>query len=191
MYCQMLRIPNTTGVTWILSSQRHISTSSADMGKRNFRNVFLANKRGTRQYKLKRHLDPDFCPDIPVYTSVKPVGYRYDGKFKLVPEMIPDLIVPDTSNCPLKPYVSYRAADTVQSEFTAKELFSYVYQDKIEQDFKNNKLDENGSSFDPSTKERQRPSEAYLLARRVGSDIFSERIPKRWECLEYPNTSDK
>lgn len=28
------------------------------------------------------------------------------------------------------------------------------------------------------------PDEAWLLARKTGSDLFAERIPKQWECLD-------
>lgn len=45
------------------------------------------------------------------YTHVKQTGYRdpTTDEFLMVKEMIPELVVPDISNFPLKPYVSYRA----------------------------------------------------------------------------------
>jgi len=163
---------------------RTISTSAVDFGKKNFRWFFCANKRGTRDYKELRHKDPDYFSDIPVYTEVKPTGYRYGKIYRNVPEMIPELVVPDLTDFKLKPYVSYRAAEITEAEFTPKDLFYFVYQKKIEQDFKNGNLNENGEPQNPSEFEALTPDQAYISARRTGSDIFSERIPKHWECLE-------
>lgn len=53
------------------------------------------------------------------------------------------------------------------------------------------KLDEDGNPLEPSIEEKLTAERAHLLARRTGSDIFSERIPKIWECLdnyEVPET---
>lgn len=43
---------------------RGISTSCVRNGKRNFRKFQLPNKRGSRQFKEARRLDPN--PDIPI-----------------------------------------------------------------------------------------------------------------------------
>lgn len=72
----------------------------------------------------------------------------------------------------LKPYVSYRVPEVVQSEFTPKDLFDAVYSDKIVNDFKNGKLGENGEPLEPSPKEQLTPEEAYVQARKTGTDIF-------------------
>jgi hypothetical protein len=45
-------------------------------------------------------------------------------------------------------------------------------------------LDENGNPKEPSSEERLTPEEAWIQARKTGSDLFSERIPRQWECLE-------
>uniref|UniRef100_A0A182JJA1 Uncharacterized protein n=1 Tax=Anopheles atroparvus TaxID=41427 RepID=A0A182JJA1_ANOAO len=50
--------------------------------------------------------------------GVRDVGVTVDGKFIEIPEKIPELIVPNLEGCKLKPYVSYKAPDVVQSEFT-------------------------------------------------------------------------
>lgn len=72
----------------------------------------------------------------------------------------------------LKPYVSYRTPDVVQSEFTPKDLFNAVYSEKIVNDFKNGKLTETGKPLEPSPEEQLTPEEAYIQARKTGTDIF-------------------
>lgn len=47
-----------------------------------------------------------------------------------------------------------------------------------------NQLDENGNSKVPEPEEKLTAEEAWIQARRTGSDMFSERIPKIWECLD-------
>lgn len=74
----------------------------------------------------------------------------------------------------LKPYVSYRVPEITQSEFTAKDLFNAVYRKKIINDFKENKLTDNGESMQPSEEESLTPEQAKLKARQTGSDMFSE-----------------
>jgi large subunit ribosomal protein L41 len=80
--------------------------------------------------------------------------------------------------------VSYRAPDVYQTEFTPKDLFDAVYKPKIEADFTSKNLDADGLPKEPSPEEKLTPEEAFIAARKVGNDLFSERIPKRWECLE-------
>jgi len=166
--------------------RREISISVPLSGKHNFRKFYLGNKRGDRNFKKSRRENPELYPDpdLRIESEVKDVGYKYGRVHRVVPEMIPELIVPDLTDCKLKPYVSYRVADIVQQEFSPNELFGYVYQSKIEEDFKNGKLDADGNPLEPSIEEKLDAERAYLLARRTGSDIFSERIPKLWECLE-------
>jgi large subunit ribosomal protein L41 len=72
----------------------------------------------------------------------------------------------------LKPYVSYQAPDVVQSEFTPKDLFDAVYSEKIVNDFKNGTLSETGEALEPSAEEQLTPEEAYIQARKTGTDIF-------------------
>lgn len=45
-------------------------------------------------------------------------------------------------------------------------------------------LDEHGNSKAPSPEEEMTPDQAWTLARQTGCDIFSERVPRQWECLE-------
>merc|ERR1719341_1046042 len=109
--------------------------------------------------------------------------------------MIPEIIVPDLEGFKewneeiftynelqrlelnmLKPYVSYRVPDVIQSEFTPQDLFYAVYSNKIAEDFKNNKLNSDGNSLEPSPDELMTPEEAKGRARSTGSDIFSSFI---------------
>jgi len=52
---------------------------------------------------------------------------------------------------------------------------------------RNGKLDDNGNSLKPSDEEVLSKDEAWIRARKTGSDIFSERIPKFWEFLNLKN----
>ncbi|KAG0710931.1 39S ribosomal protein L41, mitochondrial [Chionoecetes opilio] len=70
----------------------------------------------------------------------------------------------------LKPYVSYRAADVIQGEFGPQDLFYAVYSEKIAEDFKNGKLDENCDPLEPSKEEELAPEEASNKALSLGSD---------------------
>lgn len=72
----------------------------------------------------------------------------------------------------LKAYVSYRAPDIVQSEFTAQDLFNVVYANKIVDDFNDGKLNEDGTPKQPTAEEQLTPKEAKLKADQTGTDIF-------------------
>lgn len=143
-------------------------------GKRNFRKFLLYNKRGPRLFKEQRAEDPDNAP-IPVDTrGVRETGYRMNGRFTVVPEMIPELIVPNLEGCKLKPYVSYKCPDVVQSEFTSQDLFNAIYAEKIVEDFKHGELNADGTSKKPSSAEMLTKEEARINSRKTGSDIFKE-----------------
>lgn len=132
----------------------------------------MYNKAGTKNFQRDRKAGK--FPDIPwLLRGERETGY-YDAKRKFyhVPEMVPQLIVPDLEGCQLKPYVSYRAPDVIQSEFTAEDLFHEVYAGKIVDDWNNKKLKENGEPTAPSADELLDADTAYLAARRTGSDIF-------------------
>ncbi|CRL04691.1 CLUMA_CG017755, isoform A [Clunio marinus] len=151
-------------------TRRQISTTSFLSGKKNFRKFLLYNKRGTRIFKKYRHISN---PDIPIdLRGLRETGIRINGEYKEIPEMIPELIVPDLTDCKFKPYVSYKTLDVVQSEFTSQDLFNAIYAGKILNDFKNDNLNEDGTSKEPSEEEQLTADEAYLRARKTGSDIF-------------------
>lgn len=131
---------------------------------------FRYNKRGTRIFKAERHLTN---PDMPIEKrGVRDTGKTVNGKFRDIEEMKPQLIVPDLTDCKFKPYVSYKAADVVQSEFTSQDLFNAIYAQKIIEDFKYDKLNEDGSSQNPSPEEELTSFEAWQKARKTGSDMF-------------------
>lgn len=96
----------------------------------------------------------------------------YDNRYIEVPEKIPELIVPDLTGFKLKPYVSFKTPEVVQSEFTSQDLFNAIYAKKIIEDFKNDNLNDDGTSKEPSTEEQLSRDEAFVLARKTGSDIF-------------------
>jgi len=131
----------------------------------------LYNKRGTRLFKKQRIENPD--PELPIdKRGVRDTGFVVNGIYKDFPEKIPELVVPDLKDCKLKPYVSYKTPDVVQSEFTAKDLFNAVYTEKIMNDFKNKQLNDDGSPAKPSNEELLTANEAWINARKTGSDIF-------------------
>lgn len=123
----------------------------------------------------------------PGYTNEK-------GQFITVPEMVPELIVPDLTGFPLMPYVSHRASGIEQSEFTAKQLFESVYSKKISDDFKDNKLDADGNPLEPNSHEAMSPEVAKLKAQRTGCDLYTGN-PKDFELkfIEdyFPNVEEE
>ncbi|XP_068907749.1 large ribosomal subunit protein mL41 [Tenebrio molitor] len=152
--------------------KRGISTSCARYGKRNFRKFPIFNKRGSRIFKEQRK-DPNY--DLPPdKRGVRDVGYYVGNKFVLVPEMVPELVVPDLKDFELKPYVSYRTPDVIQSEFTAEDLFNVVYAPKIAKDFKEGKLREDGTPLEPSPEEKLTHEEAENKADQTGADLFCQ-----------------
>lgn len=152
--------------------KRGISTTAVVHGKKNFRKFLLHNKRGTRIFREQRNAGA--FPDIPIdKQGVDDVGYvNSKGEFVRVPEMIPELIVPNLDGFELKAYVSYRAPDVTQTEFTAEDLFHEVYAQKIVKDWNEKKLTEDGQSMEPSKEELQDADDALLAARKTGSDLF-------------------
>lgn len=152
------------------AAKRHFSLTAPREGKRNFRKFVIANKRGSILHK-KRQAGPN--PELPIdKRGVRDVGYYVNGRFNVVQEMIPEVIVPDLKGCDLKPYVSYKAVDVTQSEFTPQQLFDAVYSKKIVTDHKKGKLDVDGQPLEPSEEEKLQPEEAVARAKRTGSDIF-------------------
>jgi len=72
-----------------------------------------------------------------------PGYYSRTGKFHVVPEMIPEFVVPDLSDCQLKPYVSYKVGEIKQSEMTPAELFKATYARDTLEKFHDGKIDVN------------------------------------------------
>lgn len=107
--------------------------------------------------------------------GARDTGFRVNGKFVFVPEKVPELIVPSLEGFKLKPYVSYRVEEFDQGTFTAQDLFDMIYAKKIEQDFINGELDENGEPLNPSENEQLTPQQAKDNAAKTGCDIFDDR----------------
>uniref|UniRef100_A0A914CUR8 39S ribosomal protein L41, mitochondrial n=1 Tax=Acrobeloides nanus TaxID=290746 RepID=A0A914CUR8_9BILA len=64
-------------------------------------------------------------PQLHNYTRVQPTGYvdPSNGNFVTVPEMVPELVVPDLKGFELKPYVSYKTDVEIEkriSQFETK-----------------------------------------------------------------------
>lgn len=83
-------------------------------------------------------------------------------------------MVPDLQGFQLKPYVTYRAEDIQQPQFTAETLFNAVYSSKIIDDFDNNNLNPDGSPMQPSREELLTPQEAKDEASKTGTDVFTD-----------------
>ncbi|XP_042892591.1 39S ribosomal protein L41, mitochondrial-like [Penaeus japonicus] len=97
-----------------LLQTRVISTSATAYGKKNFKKFLMYGKRGTRQFKQQLKSDPTSEFHKIFSRGVRPVGELVGKKYQVIPEMVPELIVPDLEGFKLKPYVSYRVPDVVQ-----------------------------------------------------------------------------
>ncbi|XP_015904178.2 large ribosomal subunit protein mL41 [Parasteatoda tepidariorum] len=150
---------------------RNFTVSSALYGKRNFRKFTYPN-RGTPLDKKYFREHPELVDQRGMRLTGYWTGEGVKKKFVEVPEMIPELVVPDLTNFHLKPYVSYRTADIVQEKFTPEHLFYAVYSKKIKKDLEEGKLDEHGNPLEPSKEESMGPEEAWTKARLTGSDLF-------------------
>merc|ERR1712002_1069731 len=120
---------------------RTISTTVTSFGKRNFRKFMVYGKRGTKQFKEQLKKDPHSEFRKLFNRGARPVGSYVGKKFEIIPEMIPEIVVPNLEDFKLKPYVSYRVPGVIQGEFGPQDLFHAVYSKKIAEDFKAGKLD--------------------------------------------------
>ena len=156
------------------SSKRSISTSQALAGRRNFRKFPITNKRGIFEHpKLPKELMENEYRDRVV--TVDDVRIRWPGvwfgrRFVHVPEMEPELVVPeDFESSPLKPYVSNRAEEISQSEFTAEQLFAVTYGREIARKVKAGEVvDDQYLVMD-----EEAAREAKNRALKTGADVFS------------------
>ncbi|XP_011496993.1 PREDICTED: 39S ribosomal protein L41, mitochondrial [Ceratosolen solmsi marchali] len=151
---------------------RGFLSSSSRYGKRIFTKFLLYNKKGTKLFKQKQAVNPDSKIYIEK-RGVKNTGYKVDDRFLQIPEMIPEIIVPNLKGFKLKPYISYKCENVSQSKFTAKDLFNAIYREKIIQDFNTKKLDVSGQPFNPSKEEQINIKEARKIASKPGSDIYT------------------
>ncbi|CAK6433449.1 unnamed protein product [Pipistrellus nathusii] len=80
--------------------------------------------------------------------GAKGTGYLVrGGKFLLVKEQVPELVVPDLTGFKLKPYVNYRAPAGTDAPLTAEQLFREAVAPAIEKDFR-------AGTFDPERLEK-------------------------------------
>eukprot|EP00088_Acartia_fossae_P040872 TRINITY_DN42608_c0_g1_i1.p1 TRINITY_DN42608_c0_g1~~TRINITY_DN42608_c0_g1_i1.p1 ORF type:complete len:201 (+),score=9.10 TRINITY_DN42608_c0_g1_i1:57-659(+) len=149
------------------------------------------NRGGTKQFKreqfVKGNKKPKY-PDVKIHKyGTRDIVIKHHAGLETVPEKIPELIVPDLENCRLKPYVSYATKDIYQEPLTSKDLFNVVYGPKIMEDFKEGKLDQDGNPYEPSEEESLSSEEAFIRARKTGSDIYQGGEPVNKEfMLDYP-----
>ncbi|GAB6018868.1 39S ribosomal protein L41, mitochondrial [Chamberlinius hualienensis] len=159
------------GNVW-LQFCRSFSTTQSLNGKKNFRKFLLYNKRGSWEHRRLPQEKKIFY-DLGVRKTGAKTGFRYHH----IDKMIPEIIVPDLTGFKLKPYVSYRVPDVIQSEFTSQDLFNACYAPQLIEDFKHNRLDESKSLG-------LSPEEAWTKARQTGSDMFYEKLDIKMP-LEY------
>ncbi|KAK3914125.1 39S ribosomal protein L41, mitochondrial [Frankliniella fusca] len=152
---------------------RRISTTCVlSRSKKNFRK-FPYIDRGTSKFNERQRTNP--FPHLPNFRYGREPGYwDKDHNLVVVPEMVPEIIVPDLTGFKLKPYVSHRVPESSEPEFTAKDLFNVVYAAKIEEDFKEGKLDGNGLPLEPSKEELLTAEEARNAHLKLGSDVFTD-----------------
>ena len=82
--------------------------------KVNFKGLRFFNKRHLREHKKMlfqkfEKRDPKFSHIYEHKYGTRGTGIRHEDFWEYVPEMEPELIVPDLKDCQLKPYVSYKA----------------------------------------------------------------------------------
>lgn len=177
-----------------LIAARQFSTTTANLnsGLINFKKFEAFNKRWSRKHKKMvfkkfQQKSKEFPDAIIERYGTQPTGIYHASFFEHVPEKVPELVVPDLSECELRPYVSYATEDVFQDELTSQDLFNVIYGRKIIEDFKTNKLDADGNSVEPSALEEMSPDSAARLARQTGSDIFLGGEPySKTFALKYP-----
>ncbi|GAB1602342.1 39S ribosomal protein L41, mitochondrial-like [Argonauta hians] len=107
---------------------RTFRTNAARLGKKS-RDPFDQRFEVTGKHAKRDKPHHAQVQEILAKHRVPPIGFysKATGKFKVIPEMIPHMVVPDLTDCELKPYVSYQVPEVVQSPLTAKDLFDACY----------------------------------------------------------------
>lgn len=119
-----------------IANTRMINTSNVRYGRRNFRKFPIPNKRGIFEHRKlpKELLENEYnFPVVVDDMKIRYPGVWFGKKFVYVKEMEPEIIVPDFEETSLKPYVSYRVEEVIQSQFTAEQLFNATYGREIMQ----------------------------------------------------------
>ena len=176
----------------IAARQFSSSTAHLNSGPINFKKIEAFNKRWSKKHKkivFKKYQKQSAAfPDAYIERyGTQDTGIHHAGFWEHVDEKVPELIVPDLTECELRPYVSYATEDVYQEELTSQDLFNVIYGRKIIEDFKTNKLDVDGNSLEPNDLEKMSPDNAAMLARQTGSDIFLGGEPySKTFALKYP-----
>ena len=174
----------------IATRQFSTTTTNLNSGLINFKKIEAFNKRWSRKHKkmvFKKGQNKAFPDAVIERYGTQSTGIQHASFFEHVPEKVPELVVPDLSECELRPYVSYATEDVYQDELTSQDLFNVIYGRKIIEDFKTNKLDKDGNSLEPSALEKLSSETAARLARQTGSDIFLGGAPySKTFALKYP-----
>ena len=102
--------------------------------KVNFRGLRLYNKRHTRVHKEMifqpfEKRDSQWSDIYEHKYGARGTGIRHEADWEHVPEKVPELIIPDLTDCKLKPYVSYRtnALHLVKKFDLFKKIFLTTY----------------------------------------------------------------
>ncbi|XP_072166338.1 large ribosomal subunit protein mL41-like [Diadema setosum] len=105
------------------------------------RQLLRGISRGANRHKemTSKRGNKHFHPNT---SRIQNTGYSLNLRFKNVKEMIPEIIVPDLKDFPLKAYVSYRVPDTQEDPLTPREIFEKCVAPKVIEDFKAGKYDQ-------------------------------------------------
>ena len=158
----------------------------------NFKNIRLYNKRHSKVHKEMLFKGKSRKAEEFPYLKVHNYGCRRTGidhqtHFENVPEMEPELIVPDLTDFNLKPYVSYATKEVFQEPYTASDMFNAVYGKEIMRRYHETKTGKETKSYKEELKLIDDPE---IKARQTGSDLFrggaptSRRFKVRWDYVK-------
>ncbi|XP_067676949.1 large ribosomal subunit protein mL41-like [Haliotis asinina] len=121
----------------LAQSRRYFGSSSCRQGKKTrvpFDRRFPVTAKHVNRYVKGGSVEMEKAVAKHV---VPPTGFHDPqlGRYRNVPEMIPEFVVPDLTDFKLKPYVSYKVTDITQTKFTAKDLFHACYANDIADKF--------------------------------------------------------
>jgi large subunit ribosomal protein L41 len=129
-------------LTWTAS--QFFSTSNAVYSRKNPRKYpkTIEDVPEHLQAMFKDKLEYEYPDGLQGY-GVQLTGIKLasTGKFVVIPEMVPELVVPDLTDFPLKAYVSFKVPDIKEPKVTARDLFDVIYGKKIKDAFEAGKLD--------------------------------------------------
>ena len=127
-----------------------------------------------RMFEGKREYE---YPDGLEGFGVQEIGVKLasTGKYVVIPEMIPELVVPDLKDFPLKPYVSFRVPDVTEPALTARDLYDAVYGRKLKDDFETGALEKELEQV--QERERQGTLKVPTYDREPPRMLISSKVP--------------